>query len=232
MSGFPTRTNRSAFGPELENVREVSDPQREIGAATYNLGWWNLAGMSRTCPLATFRCTVSGGVITVGSQSIAFDPNAALSNLTFTYESVGRYSFAFASQYPDQRGVNVALELMGGIAITGNQSPYRGTHTGANNVPVLADSAQNWTVNELVGKKLYNTTDGSSTTVTANTANTVTGVLAGGTDNDWDTGDVYFILDTLTNGYVQMTSDYEGEVIFTDASDVLVDPSAFVLVLF
>lgn len=68
-----------------------------------------------------------------------------------------------------------------------------GTHDGADNAAVLTDTKQDWVVNELVGKTLNNVTDGSTTTVTANTATTVTGVLAGGTDNDWDILDVYSI---------------------------------------
>jgi hypothetical protein len=79
-----------------------------------------------------------------------------------------------------------------------------GTHTGANNAAVLTDSTKSWTPSSLVGQEIYNTTDGSSSTITANTATTVTGVLAGGVDNDWDTGDDYVITDPdwATTGWV------------------------------
>lgn len=66
-----------------------------------------------------------------------------------------------------------------------------GTHDGANNASVLTDSGASWTVDEFVGDTIRNTTDGSSGTVTANTATTITATLSGGTDNDWDTGDAY-----------------------------------------
>lgn len=65
------------------------------------------------------------------------------------------------------------------------------THTGGNNEAVLTDSAQSYVVNEWVGYTIYNTTDGSQGLITANTATTVTAILYGGTDNDWDTGDAY-----------------------------------------
>jgi len=68
-----------------------------------------------------------------------------------------------------------------------------GTHTGSNNAAVLTDSTKGWIVDELVGLTVYNVTDGSNAVITANTANTITATLAGGTDNDWDTNDVYAV---------------------------------------
>jgi len=71
-----------------------------------------------------------------------------------------------------------------------------GSHTGANNQPTLSDTMQSWAVNELVGKTIVNETDDSIGIITANTAQTVTATLSGGTDNDWDTSDVYSIYQT------------------------------------
>lgn len=68
-----------------------------------------------------------------------------------------------------------------------------GTHDGASNAAVLSDSAASWGINALVGKVVQNVTDGSYAVITANTATTVTGTLAGGTDDDWDSGDAYSI---------------------------------------
>jgi hypothetical protein len=42
-----------------------------------------------------------------------------------------------------------------------------------------------------VGTFIRNNTDGSAGEITANTANTITATLSGGTDNDWDTHDTY-----------------------------------------
>jgi hypothetical protein len=69
-----------------------------------------------------------------------------------------------------------------------------GTHTGANNVAILTDSSKAWTPDSLIGGIVYNLTDSSSGTITDNDANTVTATLAGGGDNDWDTGDAYAIM--------------------------------------
>jgi hypothetical protein len=48
-----------------------------------------------------------------------------------------------------------------------------------------------WLDDILVGRTIYNLTDGSQATITSNTAHTVTGTLAGGAGNDWDTADSY-----------------------------------------
>jgi hypothetical protein len=45
----------------------------------------------------------------------------------------------------------------------------------------------------VAGNIVYNVTDGSSGTITARDATTVTATLAGGVGNDWDTGDYYYI---------------------------------------
>lgn len=68
-----------------------------------------------------------------------------------------------------------------------------GTHTGAADASVLTDSTKSWTTDELVGYFIYNTTDNSFGLITANTSNTVTATLEGGTDNDWDASDAYLI---------------------------------------
>ncbi len=72
---------------------------------------------------------------------------------------------------------------------------YYGTHTGSDNAAALTDSTKSWKTSELVGRTVYNTTDASSGTITANTSTTITATLAGGTGNDWDEGDEYLVQD-------------------------------------
>ena len=66
-----------------------------------------------------------------------------------------------------------------------------GVHDGANNAAVMTDSGETLGASALVGMTVYNITDASSGTITANTDTTITATLAGGTDNDWDTSDVW-----------------------------------------
>jgi hypothetical protein len=74
-----------------------------------------------------------------------------------------------------------------------------GTHTGANNAAVLTDSAISANARDfpspdgITGRTITNVTDGSSCSITANTATTVTCTLAGGAENDWDFDDDYSI---------------------------------------
>lgn len=75
-----------------------------------------------------------------------------------------------------------------------------GTHTGSNNASTLTDSAAdflNWGVE--VGDTIANTTDGSSGTITAVTATTISVALSGGTDDDFDTSDAYTITKALSH---------------------------------
>lgn len=72
-----------------------------------------------------------------------------------------------------------------------------GTHSGGSNSASLADGTKSWTNNAFVGWTVINVTDGSRGTITANTANSVTATLSGGSENDWDAGDAHII----TNGY-------------------------------
>lgn len=74
-----------------------------------------------------------------------------------------------------------------------------GTHTGAADQAVLTDAGATWTINALVGRTIYNTTDNSSGTIISNTADTITATLSGGTDDDWDNGDAYSVAGTLVD---------------------------------
>lgn len=73
------------------------------------------------------------------------------------------------------------------------EKAHAGTHTGAANQAVLTDSAASFVADNLIGMTIVNVTDGSSTTITDNDETTITGVLSGGTDDDWDNGDEYYI---------------------------------------
>jgi hypothetical protein len=69
-----------------------------------------------------------------------------------------------------------------------------GTQDGGDDAAILTDGGITIAAtNALIGMTLYNTTDGSSCTVTANTATTITCTLAGGTGNDWDDGDTWSV---------------------------------------
>lgn len=69
-----------------------------------------------------------------------------------------------------------------------------GTHTGGNNVGTLTDANASFLAAGVeIGDLISNTTDGSSGTITAVTATTISVTLSGGTDTDFDTSDAYTI---------------------------------------
>ena len=87
----------------------------------------------------------------------------------------------------------VVWDETNGAAITTFLGPkMTGAHSGGNGSATLIVATGMFRQAQ-VGMTLYNITDGSSTVVTAVSGDftTVTGVLAGGTDNDWDTNDVF-----------------------------------------
>lgn len=77
--------------------------------------------------------------------------------------------------------------------VTFNGPMLYGIHSGANNQATLQPTLPRWIADALIGATVYNITDGSKAVVTDNSETVVTGGLAGGTDNDWDTNDVFVI---------------------------------------
>lgn len=121
------------------------------------------------------------------------------------------------------QGSNLTQERWDGIVNFGNASAHiqviqdgtilsddfwnygheAGTHTGAADQAILTDSTLGATTDEFVGYTIKNITDGSQGLITENTATTVTAVLYGGTENDWDTGDVHHIAVPLNGDAAQ-----------------------------
>lgn len=102
-----------------------------------------------------------------------------------------------------------------------------GTCTAGSSGQTLEDSGETWTTNEFVGYVVENITDGSQGLVVSNTADTITvDQLRGGTENDFDSGEVFalskglnsnaaagishrFLVKTRTAG-----ADIDGRVLF------------------
>lgn len=83
---------------------------------------------------------------------------------------------------------------------------YSGTATSTS--ATLSDSTASFaTDGTLIGQTINNTTDGSSGTITAVTATTITATLSGGTNNTWTSGDAYTI--AITNDiHIPKTINY------------------------
>jgi hypothetical protein len=117
--GYPNRISRAALGPDKIDPKPVRDVTRQVSAQELKLIYWQLTGLNRAAARVLVYATVSGGVVTVTEQYIAWDPNGALPLLTFGYSGVGVYTFAFpAAQYDDESGNDVTIVLRAGPAWT------------------------------------------------------------------------------------------------------------------
>ena len=95
-------------------------------------------------------------------------------------------------------------------------------HDGAGNAGTLTDTMAHFRSKGVlggVGMIVYNLTDGSQAVITAVDETTLTGTLAGGTDNDWDVGDQYLVV-TL-DAFERATIEHYLEVTASDVSAAL-----------
>jgi hypothetical protein len=105
------------------------------------------------------------------------------------------------SRLGDTSWTLVPISFTGGPFIDSNTdttktltfTQYTGAHITTDNSAALIVGASTFVADTLVGFTVYNITDGSSATITANTATGVTGTLSGGTGDEWDVDDVYEI---------------------------------------
>ena len=92
--------------------------------------------------------------------------------------------------------ITTAISIASSGEITGLIPPVvvalsSGVHDGGNDQATMTDGGIDLGANTLIGMTVYNVTDGSSCTITAHAATTITCTLAGGTGNDWDDNDVW-----------------------------------------
>ena len=100
-----------------------------------------------------------------------------------------------------------------------------GVHSGADNAAALTQAAAGWTTNELIGKYIFNETDGSLAPITANTATVVTGTLDGGTGDEYDIGDAWSLWEVMAT----VTAIANPQPTYTEAEDGVEYMLAFTL---
>lgn len=81
-----------------------------------------------------------------------------------------------------------------GVNFRYKEGYVEGSDDTSTNAAFLTDSTADFVEQGVnIGQTVYNVTDGSTATITAVTKTTITGTLSGGTDDDWDSGDVYYV---------------------------------------
>ena len=112
-----------------------------------------------------------------------------------------------AVRQPTTKNVSFVGSLQSDIQY---ETTIAGTMTGSDTISTLVDNTKAWRIDALVGLVVTNVTDGSTGTITANTEQTATAVLTGGTDDSWDTSDSYTIADAGPTDIVQEQNKYSG----------------------
>ena len=170
------------------------------GTITFGTGrWWNTRDMDVNA--IGEKVYPFGNMFGVDAANEG--PHQTWTGLTAGWDYVAR-----VAMYPsaDGRGQAriVAYDEIGAAAISTFDGPtYYGVHSGANDSATLIAAAGKFP-QSLIGATVYNITDGSLGTITACSGDytTITANLAGGTDNDWDTNDVYRVFwPGITNGF-------------------------------
>ena len=113
VTGWPLRAGRLAYGPTMRDERRTVNPTTEFNASQVNLSFWQQGAMGLIAPKAVmFIGRGEGPLFKVGYFSwddvIYVDFPDLPSYVTFTRNSVGNYTFQFATSVlgrPDEDGV-------------------------------------------------------------------------------------------------------------------------------
>lgn len=101
--GFPDRTARTGFGPEMKNKRPPINLETDLTADQMNLDFWQIAGAGRTLPMTVIL--FDGATPALLFQAAAYDPNQELDPIAFVKDASGDYTFTFESTYANEQGV-------------------------------------------------------------------------------------------------------------------------------
>jgi len=113
-----------------------------------------------------------------------------------------------------------------------------GVHDGGADAAFMTDSSESLPVDGCIGMTVYNVTDGSVAPVIDNAGTTLVGTLTGGTDNNWDDGDVWklapgplqsgswWYINAATTILWPAIADYSGCVYSDGANVVKIDPQS------
>ncbi len=126
MAGFPTRPSRRAFGPTFRDRAPVRQPDRDVGAAAFNLLCWQAAGAGVVGALAWALLTWDGAALSLAAGGEAWDSDGLVVP-TVARSSAGVYVVTYAATYPDADGIATTTSLCAGQATPQSASPLLAT---------------------------------------------------------------------------------------------------------
>ena len=113
MAGFPSRLSHRGLGGNRANVFKVTEPKSQLDVAKWNAVQWQVAGMNRTAPLVTLTIAADGSR-TSGAEAWNDQDDPAL-RVAVTHDTLGQYQIEALATYPDENGVETAVEFHGAI---------------------------------------------------------------------------------------------------------------------
>ena len=111
--GFPGRLSHRGLGGNRANVFKITDPTKQLDVAKWNAVQWQVAGMNRTAPLVTLTIAADGSR-TSGAEAWNDQDDPAL-RVAITHDTLGQYQIEALATYPDENGVETAVEFHGAI---------------------------------------------------------------------------------------------------------------------
>ncbi len=197
---WQTDYSDGAGGTLTDDSATGSDGVITIGAGR----WWNTRDANLN----------DAGEMPFGAGGYMFGTDAANEGIEQTWAGLtpGENYVVRAVVFPTADGnfypqIAIRDETNGANIVLFDGPRYVGAHTGANNSATLINAGARWP-QSLVGATVYNITDGSFADITAISGDgtIITAALGGGTDDDWDTGDIHRIVwavatDPINDGY-------------------------------
>jgi hypothetical protein len=132
MSGLPTRPQLSDFGPiTLVDARPVRDPDKELGASSWNLMKHQVAGLGILSPRITAKLTIANPTLLL-AHGEAWNPQLKTSGNfaapTPLYISTGLASLTYLTPVPDEAGNNVGIAFSWGFGFVHLDPPTTFRH--------------------------------------------------------------------------------------------------------
>lgn len=125
MSGFPLRPARGNFGPQMVDTTPVRDPSRQIGAATFNLLFWQTAGLGLVSPRAVLELDAASPPV-IRARAESWNPErlttGAFADPDITRNDVGDFDVVYPTTVPDENGVLQPLSFAWAMGIVTNPS--------------------------------------------------------------------------------------------------------------
>lgn len=138
-----------------------------------------------------------------------------LDNISITFTG-GTWDFSNVTMTIPSNATLAISGTLNGLTNDFTITTAEGTDDTSVGAAFLTDSGETWGTNTYVGMTLYNVTDVSSCVVTANTDTTMTCTLTGGTDNHWDSGNVW----AVAPGPLQ-----SGSIFYVNAATTILHPA-------